>query len=637
MKILDNIKIARKLIIGFAVLLILSSGLGLFSLSRVRALGQINAETVSNVRTSVILATMRGLASDMIGLASQQALSQDGGNYDAIKKSEGIVVGKFNKQWALYKPSMAAGTDTAYGNRFHAAFEKLAALATRVGKLCGTGNAAMAGDLVLTDMTSTYEQFQTPILDDLAMRNTSTAVASGQAKTLVSTSFIGIVIILGVMVLLVLAAVWLMVLAVARPVGAMTEVMRRLARQDTDVAVTGIGRRDEIGAMATAVQVFKENAIERIKLEAEAATFQKNLDLKLRETEVAFELAGRDQQAVVDGISAALARLAKGDLTVRFSQQVSTAYEVLKDDFNAAVETLQTAMQAIAANTQGVRSGASEITSASDDLSRRTEQQAASLEETAAALDEITATVRKAAEGAKEASALVSQARTDAERSGTVVRETVAAMSGIETSSRQIGNIIGVIDEIAFQTNLLALNAGVEAARAGEAGRGFAVVATEVRALAQRSADAAKEIKALISASGGQVESGVRLVGETGKSLERIVEQVKQLNRLVIEIAASAQEQATGLNEVNTAVNQMDQVTQQNAAMVEEATAASHSLAREAEELARLVSQFQIGAGEAAKLAPGWSAGAKSPTAQIHVSHSAASHVRRRHARSLAE
>jgi methyl-accepting chemotaxis protein len=228
-------------------------------------------------------------------------------------------------------------------------------------------------------------------------------------------------------------------------------------------------------------------------------------------------------------------------------------------------------------------------------LSRRTEQQAASLEETAAALDKIAATVRRTAEVANEARDLVSTSKDDAERSGDVVRQTVGAMDGIETSSKQIASIIGVIDEIAFQTNLLALNAGVEAARAGDAGRGFAVVATEVRALAQRSADAAKEIKTLISASTQQVDVGVKLVSETGQALGRIATQVSQLNGLVAELAASAKEQATGLGEVNAAVNQMDQVTQQNAAMVEQATAASHGLSGESQELARLVGQFRIG------------------------------------------
>jgi methyl-accepting chemotaxis protein len=258
------------------------------------------------------------------------------------------------------------------------------------------------------------------------------------------------------------------------------------------------------------------------------------------------------------------------------------------------MEKVGALLQSIAGSARAVRSATGEITSASDDLARRTEQQAASLEETAAALDEITQTVRKSAQNAEQARALVSTTQNDAETSSHVVRETVEAMGSIEASSKQISNIIGVIDEIAFQTNLLALNAGVEAARAGEAGRGFAVVATEVRALAQRSADAAKEIKTLISASGRHVQGGVKLVDDTGRALNRIAEGVAQLNQLVRDIAASAQEQATALHEVNSAVNQMDQVTQQNAAMVEQATAASHGLAGEAEGLTRLVAQFNV-------------------------------------------
>jgi methyl-accepting chemotaxis protein len=289
-----------------------------------------------------------------------------------------------------------------------------------------------------------------------------------------------------------------------------------------------------------------------------------------------------------------LRQLAENRIDYRITQPFIAQYESLKTDFNALVETLESMIRSIAHTSSGVTSGSREISQASDDLARRTEQQAATLEETAAALDELTASVRKTADGAKEVREVVELAKTDAAHSSEVVKETVAAMGGIESSSKQIGNIIGVIDEIAFQTNLLPLNAGVEAARAGDAGRGFAVVATEVRALAQRSADAAKEIKALISASGTQVATGVRLVGETGKALERTLGQVEQINVLVRDIAASAQEQATGLAEVNTAINQMDQGTQQNAAMVEQSTAASHALATEAAELGRLVGQFQL-------------------------------------------
>ncbi|MDI1364309.1 MAG: methyl-accepting chemotaxis protein, partial [bacterium] len=236
-----------------------------------------------------------------------------------------------------------------------------------------------------------------------------------------------------------------------------------------------------------------------------------------------------------------------------------------------------------------------EISNASDDLAQRTERGAAGLEQTAAALDQITSTVARSSEGAERARQVTLSAKANAERSGAVVKEAVEAMGGIERSSHEITNIIGVIDEIAFQTNLLALNAGVEAARAGDAGRGFAVVAQEVRALAQRSADAAKEIKGLIASSTAQVERGVRLVGDTGQALTGIVAKVAEIDTLISEIAQSSQEQATGLNQVNAAVNQMDQVTQQNAAMVEEATAAAANLRTEAGELVGLVSGFQTG------------------------------------------
>jgi methyl-accepting chemotaxis protein len=386
---------------------------------------------------------------------------------------------------------------------------------------------------------------------------------------------------------------------VVTPIKGLQSAMGKLAGGNLQANVAGGERKDEIGGMARAVQVFKDMGLEKLQLEEEAREVAARAEAERDRHEAERAAVAAQQQFVVDSVAAGLEKLSGGDLLFRLTEAFSTDYEKLRGDFNAAMNKLQVTMQAIAANTQGVRGGAGEITQASDDLSRRTEQQAASLEETAAALDEITATVRRTAEVANEARDLVSTSKTDAEHSGVVVRDTVQAMSGIETSSRQIGNIIGVIDEIAFQTNLLALNAGVEAARAGDAGRGFAVVATEVRALAQRSAEAAKEIKGLISTSNSQVGSGVKSVAETSTALARIVEQVAEMNRLVGDIAASAEVQATGLNEVNAAINQMDQVTQKNAAMVEEATAASHALAGEAAELARLVGLFQVGEEQA--------------------------------------
>jgi methyl-accepting chemotaxis protein len=306
-----------------------------------------------------------------------------------------------------------------------------------------------------------------------------------------------------------------------------------------------------------------------------------------------------DRVVTIDTLAKAMFRFADGDLTTRIEGWFSADYKAVRMDFNQAVAAMQSTMQQIAGVTHMVSDDADNIQRAVSELSRRTKQQAASLEQTAAALDQITAAVRKAAEGTGEANNAAATAKTAAERSGQVVQETVQAMSGIEESSKQINNIISVIDEIAFQTNLLALNAGVEAARAGDAGRGFAVVATEVRALAQRSADAAKEIKTLISTSSRQVESGVKLVGETGTALTRISEQVERLNILITEIAASAREQAAGLGEVNAAVNQMDQVTQQNAAMVDETTVASTGLADQAAELSRLIGRFKLNDGAA--------------------------------------
>jgi methyl-accepting chemotaxis protein len=358
-------------------------------------------------------------------------------------------------------------------------------------------------------------------------------------------------------------------------------------------------RKDEIGAMAKVVSVLRQSVAERAELRVREGEQQVRLDAERSEGERRQRAVSQGQSDAMQTVGEALERLAAGDLTVSIDA-ISPEYAKLRDDFNRAVDALSGTVNAIARSTDVVYGSAGGIAESANNLSHRTEQQAASLEETAAALDEITATVRSASERAAEASRMVAETKQSTGRSGTIVRDAVAAMSRIEDASSRISQIIGVIDEIAFQTNLLALNAGVEAARAGEAGRGFAVVAQEVRELAQRSANAAKEIKGLISNSAAEVGTGVALVRSTGDALTEIEALVNKVNEQVNSIATSAREQATGLAEVNTAVNQMDQMTQQNAAMVEETNAAGQTLTQESEQLKRLLGNFRLSPAGAA-------------------------------------
>ena len=439
-------------------------------------------------------------------------------------------------------------------------------------------------DTLATQLRQWNEQMEAKIaagMTELSSRNEITIFGSAAVLA------IAIVVTIGLSMLLATAGI-------ITPVARLREKMMQLADGNLMVDIDESSRKDEIGSMATSVLVFQENARERVRLEEAAKATEAAAEDSRKRSNAEKERHSADVERAVSTLAEALGKLAAGDVSHRIDVPFIAALDRTRLDFNAASEKLEATLAAVGQNAHSIGASAREIRAAADDLAHRTEQQAASVEQTAAALEQITTTTRDATTRAQEAETLVQQARATAQASGSVVHRAVGAMKEIEKSSGEIGNIIGVIDEIAFQTNLLALNAGVEAARAGEAGKGFAVVAQEVRELAQRSAQAAREIKVLITASGDQVRNGAELVVETGETLHSIISHVEDISGRVRAIAMSAREQLVGLQEINGAIVTIDQTTQRNAAMVEESTAASHALSADIGLLNDLLGQFQL-------------------------------------------
>ncbi|WP_395942808.1 methyl-accepting chemotaxis protein [Brevundimonas sp.] len=591
-----NIPMQRKLAIAFALLLTVAAamiGAVFFQLSAMKTAAELNAESKGIIdETHLAEKGMLRVNSQMRGVL----LSGDS-DY-MVTYREGI------KQ---FQDAMATLNAAPLTEDEKAQLNKAAADAEIWRSTVGTPMTEAALDATRAQGARDYvvqnsdKVRVTHITKSITnVRNIETermAQRDAQQASAIMSSFIALAV--GGLILVsaaVFLGVQLSILMVA-PVRRMTDVMSIMANGKLDVTIPDTDRKDEVGAMAQAMQIFRDNGLRAKALEAETESMRDQSEVERRRTEALKAQEAAENAVVIESLGKGLSALAEGDLVYRINAAFPERSEILKTDFNRSISRLEETVTGVLGSVAGIDSGAGEISQASDDLSRRTEQQAASLEETAAALDQITVTVRKTADGASQAANVTSGARQSAEASGAVVMNAVEAMQKIEDGSRQIGQIVGVIDEIAFQTNLLALNAGVEAARAGESGRGFAVVASEVRALAQRSADAAKEIKALINSSGAEVENGVRLVSEAGSALKTIASQVNDINALVVEIAASAKEQATGLHEINVAVNQMDQVTQQNAAMVEQATAASTSLRQETADLSSQVAFFQVSNG----------------------------------------
>jgi len=426
------------------------------------------------------------------------------------------------------------------------------------------------------------------ILSSLAM-DTSMAVIRKSATVLAGLAFMSVAATL--------AIAWLYVgRGLLNRLDALHGAVLALAggKLATTVPLKVISKNDELGDMARAMEIFKKSGLEKERVEASAAEDRRLADEERRSSDELRAISAREQTEVVRALGAGLDRLSTGDLTFRLTEDFIESFVKLKNDFNTSLAQLHEVMSTIIANAQEIQAGSRDISATTKDFSKRTEQQAAALEEAAAGLEQITATVKMTADGASHARDIVAKTRLEAGKSGEVVRGAVSAIGRIQSSSQEIGQIIGVINEIALETNLLALNAGVEAARAGDSGKGFAVVAQEIRALAQRSADAGKEIKRLILASSAEVDEGVGLVNDAGTALERIFAQVTEIDNVVSEIAAGASEQALGLRNVNSGVADVDRMTQQNAAIIEGATAASYALAQQAEELARLVGHFRI-------------------------------------------
>jgi len=581
MKWLEHSKIATKIGLLIGVLGLFAVAITALSAIQLRTLSTDYAQlTRSKLPSAQKLAAANRLAIEMV-YAGYRSMAYDAGSKQA-------KVAKFMSR-STYQDAVEALDEAGKLNpklqgdvtTLRASLDKLAASNRQAVELA-TDNHKDEARNALVDVDQQLAEFSDTVF---ALNDTLNADAEANTTALQTESqrTLMVIIAAGAIGILVSAIFGRIIgnSGIAKPISRLTARMSELAEGENDSGIPGYTRRDELGTMAKAVEVFRSAAIAKMEIEQARA------------------VAEEEQTHVVNLVADSLRRLAERDLTVQITEDVLPPYQRLKDDFNAATGELLSAMLQLDQSASGITTGSGEIVAASDDLSRRTERQAASLEESAAAMDQVTQSAKQSARGAEQVHKLVGVAHGDAEAGGRIVREAIVAMDTIASSSQQISQIVTLIDGIAFQTNLLALNAGVEAARAGDAGRGFAVVANEVRALAQRSADAAKDIKDLITASTRQVAGGVQLVGQTGEALERILGRVAEISALAAEISTATETQATSIQQVNVAVGEMERTTQQNAAMVEQSTAAARSLTGEADQLGRLVGRFELGEARA--------------------------------------
>ena len=593
---MQNMRIPGKLIACFSVLLVALLGLATLAVVRLSEMRDVAVNLGGEQRSQLeAIAVINAAGATYRATVGQLLLAESPAAREAAQQRLIELSNQVTNRANWLRPRLADDDTQAALDAFTGAWNEYLSHANETTRAVaqGASNAIVlfraAGPYFVTanKAASTLRQKQSRAIDALVAEAEHTYAVSRMIM-------IGTVLLVALLTIGMLMA---LVRLIARPVGAMSGTLAQLAAGERSVVIAANDSRDEIGDMMRA-----------------AATLRDQLARADQEKEEQAAL-------IVSTVGTGLQSLSAGDLTARIDAKLQEPFARLAVDFNDAMAKMEQAMQAVSGVSEGLRAASGEIRSASEDLSQRTEQQAASLEETAASMHQITTVVAQSASDAKRADVAVADATSAAQGGGQVVRDAVAAMNGIERSSLEISEIISVIDGIAFQTNLLALNAGVEAARAGDAGKGFAVVASEVRALAQRSADAAKDVKERITSSNEQIEAGVELVAQTGQALEQIIDRVAEISALVRSLASSAEQQATGLGQVNVAVDEMDGVTQRNAAMVEETTAAARELAEKADELNGHVARFRV-RGAATPIAPRVASPAKAVPAVRLVSNS---------------